>query len=286
MLQPRPHHRCGGVGVAGAQQLAETLGIGDGGEVARVGALERVLQITGRVGRVLPRGHRVPEDLAAVLQRPVPGFDDATRLDAPQDFKQLRRRDASHRRLTDPREHIGLEAGDDLVGIARGPAAALDGKPLECGRFERVERRQTLLAAHLDRACLNVGGLLGLPLLAGVETLGDQLTSRLGLASGRRQRSVRVRAQRQHLALALDAVVEAPAVRAAFDEQQQKQSVAVTQTLARVTLLDRLDGGVGGDEVASHGATPAFGARRWASYCQSYSTEGKNSRDFMKPIET
>ena len=205
-----------------------------------------------------PRGHRVAEDLTAVLQRPVRGFNDAARLNAPQDFQQLRRVDASHRRLTDPREHISLEVGDDLVGTVRSPAAPLDGEPLTCGRFERVERRQTLLAAHIDRTCLNVGGLLGLPLLAGVETLGDQLASCLGLASGRRQRSVRIRAQRQQLALALDAVVEAPAVRAAFDEQQQKQSIAVAQTLARVTFLDRLDGGVGGDEVASHGVTPSF----------------------------
>jgi hypothetical protein len=112
----------------------------------------------------------------------VRGFNDASRLDAPQDFQQLRWRDASNRRLTDPREHIGLEAGNDLVGIARSPAAALDGEPLTCGRFERVERRQTLLAVHVDRTCLNVGGLLGLPLLAGVDALGDQLASYLGLA--------------------------------------------------------------------------------------------------------
>ena len=91
--------------------------------------------------------------------------------------------------MTDPREHIGFEAGDDLVGIAQSPATPLHGEPLMCGRFERIERRQTLLAAPIDRTCLNVGGLLRLPLLAGVETLSNQLASCLGLASGRRQRS-------------------------------------------------------------------------------------------------
>ena len=58
------------------------------------------------------------------------------------------------------------------------------------------------------------------------------------------------------------------------------------QALVRVIFLDRLDLGLGADNVANFAATLAFGIRRWAGHCQSYSTDEKNFMDFMKPTET
>lgn len=55
----------------------------DGGEVAPLGARERVFEIAEQVREVLPGGHQVTKDLAAFLQHPVRRFKDATKLDAP-----------------------------------------------------------------------------------------------------------------------------------------------------------------------------------------------------------
>jgi hypothetical protein len=76
---------------------------------------------------------------------------------------------------------------------------------------------------------------LGLALLARIETLGQEVPHRIGLAPRDGQRRVRVRAQRQHVALAAESVVEAPAMlAAAVDEQQQHKAVTVAQALARI----------------------------------------------------
>jgi hypothetical protein len=48
-------------------------------------------------------------------------------------------------------------------------------------------------------------------------------------------------AEAQRVASAVEAVVEAPAVRATVDEQLQVQTLAVVQTLPGIAGLDRLD---------------------------------------------
>jgi hypothetical protein len=63
---------------------------------------------------------------------------DTARFDAAHHFEHLRRCDAGDRLLADPREHVGLEASDDLVAVARGPLIALDGVPLASDRLERI----------------------------------------------------------------------------------------------------------------------------------------------------
>jgi hypothetical protein len=94
---------------------------------------------------------------------------------------------------------------------------------------------------------------LGLALLARVEPLGEQPPGGVGLAAGDGERRVRVVAQRQHVALAGEAIVEAPAVLVGLHEEQQDQAVTVGQPLARIAGLDGPDRGVGGDEVPCHG---------------------------------
>jgi hypothetical protein len=56
------------------------------------------------------------------------------------------------------------------------------------------------------------------------------------------QPDVRVDAQAQVVALAMQAVGKAPAVRPALDEQEEEQAVTIVEALARITRLDGLDG--------------------------------------------
>jgi hypothetical protein len=171
----------------------------------------------------------------------------------------LRRRDVRDRLLADPREHVRLEARHDLVAVARGPLVALDGIPLARDRFEGIERRQPLCLARVRFAHLGESLPLGLALLARIEALGQQVPHRIGLAPCDSQRRVGVRAEREHVALAAEAVVEAPAMlAAAVDEQQQDEPVAIAQALARITRLDGAYRRVGRDQVTCHWSNCCF----------------------------
>lgn len=100
---------------------------------------------------------------------------------------------------------------------------------------------------------------LGLALLARIEAFGQQVTHRVGLAPRDRQRRVRIGAERQHVALAAEAVVEAPTVLAVgVDEEQQDEAVAVGQALARIARLDCADRRVAGDQVPCHWSNCCF----------------------------
>jgi len=113
------------------------------------------------------------------------------------------------------------------------------------------------------------------------------LPHRIGLAARDGQRRIRIGAERQHVALAAEAEVEAPTMRAALDEQEQHQPVAITQPPAWIARLDGANRRVGRNEVTRHfGVTAAFSGSQQSSYCQSYSKAWKNSRAFVQPRET
>lgn len=75
----------------------------------------------------------------------------------------------------------------------------------------------------------------------GVMTFDEQPTCLVGPLPRLGQADVRVGAQAEIVALAVQAVREAPPMRFAIHEQQQEQPVAIVQALARVARLDRLD---------------------------------------------
>jgi hypothetical protein len=252
----------------------------------RFGPLERILQITRGVGSGPPDGDCIAEHLAAVLKGSMRRLDDATDLDPPQHLEQLWRRDASHRRGAEPRKDVCFKPGNDLVRVAGSPASALNGKPFARNRLERIYCRKTLRLPRLGLLDLRQRHLFGLPLLAWIEAVGEQPPRFIRLAPRGSQRRVWVRAQRDHLPLAFEAVVEAPAVRAALDEQPQHEPLAIAETLARIALPDRLDGRVRRDEVARHGVTPPFRPPSRSSYRQSYSAGRKNSRKTAGPAGT
>lgn len=79
---------------------------------------------------------------------------------------------------------------------------------------------------------------------------GKTSVSSVGLAPGEGERSVRIGTQAQCVALAVEAVIQSPGGRAALDEQQQEQPVAVAQARARIARLDRANGGFRPDEIA------------------------------------
>src|SRR5664280_526905 len=205
----------GGVGVACLKQLPESLRIGDRGEVLRRGSPESVLQVARWVVGGLADGYSVAKDLTAVLQSAVRRLDYAPALDPTQHLEKHRRRDSTDRSATDPREHVVLEPRDDLLGVLGRPSAVLYLIPLAGDRLERARRRQALRFAFLGFPSLGVGNLGCLPPVAGVDAFGKQAASVVRLATGQRQRRVGIGPERQHLALAAEAVVKAPAVRSA-----------------------------------------------------------------------
>src|SRR5690606_21807553 len=82
------------------------------------------------------------------------------------------------------------------------------------------------------------GGSGGLPVLIGVDALGQQEAGILAALSSHGERYVRVHPERQQLLLAADAVLHAPVLRA-IGLYQQEQPLGVRQL---VVLL----GGLGG----------------------------------------
>jgi hypothetical protein len=100
--------------------------------------------------------------------------------------------------------------------------------------------------------------------ITGIGARTDQLARFIGLLARETQAGVGVGPQAQRIAPAVHAVVEAPTVRAAFDEQPKVQTGAVGEAMPRVTGPDRLDRRVRRDEVMSHAGTPQQYARDFA----------------------
>ena len=122
-------------------------------------------------------------------------------------------------------------------------------------RDERLYgRRQALLLPLLSFDGLGVHDPLRFAFLTRVPAISHLLTRCIGLAPRDRQRSRRIVAQRERLAPPLERVVQPPAVRAAFHEEQQVQAITVRQPLARIAVAHGLDGGVRGNEVAGRGS--------------------------------
>jgi hypothetical protein len=68
--------------------------------------------------------------------------------------------------------------------------------------------------------------------------------------------------------------------------QSGSRTVTIAEPRSSVSRLDRLDGRVGRDQVARHGVTFWLRPGLGASYCQSYSSKWKNSRDRIQPPDT
>ena len=83
------------------------------------------------------------------------------------------------------------------------------------------------------------------------------------------QAGVRVRADAQRVAAAVQAVVEAPSMRTAFDKESQVQAGAVIQATTNVTAFDRPDSRVRLDEVVCHAGTPKHHCDRFCGSCRS-----------------
>lgn len=74
--------------------------------------------------------------------------------------------------------------------------------------------------------------------IAGIGAGAHQLACLVSPLAGQAEAGLRVRAEAQCVAPAVQAVVEAPAMRAAFDEQPKVQAVTVSQALAGICWLD------------------------------------------------
>ena len=142
-----------------------------------------------------------------------------------------------------------------------------------------------MFLAHRD-ARLLVAGLLRLAHLARIDAFGDEMTGRVGFASGEREGCVWVGAQRQRLATPINRAVEASATRCAFDEEQQTKAATVCQTTAAVTEPGGFDRRVGCDEVSRRCSNSRFSHPLWASYCQSGCTNGKKLSNLQEFTET
>ena len=71
-----------------------------------------------------------------------------------------------------------------------------------------------------------------------------------------------------------------------MSEKHKIEAVTVGQTIAAVTELGSLDRRVGRNEASRHCSNPRFSGQLWASYCESYCTNGENSSNLQELTET
>lgn len=141
--------------------------------------------------------------------------------------------------------------------------------PLTRDRFEGVDWRQ---AGHDALCCHLAYHEFAASLLSDIARIGaraDQLARFIRLLSRKTQAGVGIGSQAQRIAPSVQAVVEAPTVRAAFDEQPQVQTGTIGEAMPGVTGLDRLDRCVRGDEVMGHAGTPQQQRERFCGSCRS-----------------
>jgi hypothetical protein len=162
-----------------------------------------------------------------------------------QAIQHRRRLDVANRNAAQPGKHILLQPDARAFGMTIAHLRGMDGRqPVPRDGLERARRGQAGLGIGL---VLPPALHLRLLLLAGVARVGafgHQAARLLALPACQSKAGVGVGAEAQRLALAVDAVVQAPAVGAALDEQEQVQAVAVGDALARIAGLDRPQGNV------------------------------------------
>jgi hypothetical protein len=134
--------------VASPQQLTKPVWVGNRREVLHQRFAKRVLQVARRVAYDAAGGHGIAEDLTAIFQGPMRGFDRATGFDPAQNFQQLHGRDRSHRLAPNPGEHVDLQSPDDLVAVGRGPFHVSFVEPLT-GHFLKAATRWSISRASL-----------------------------------------------------------------------------------------------------------------------------------------
>ena len=78
---------------------------------------ERTFQVAGWIAFSSSGGNRIAEDLPAVAQGAVGGFQGAPLFDPANHFQQLRGGDVGYRRTADPGEDVSLQAADDPVAM-------------------------------------------------------------------------------------------------------------------------------------------------------------------------
>ena len=114
-------------------------------------------QISGGVTLGAAGGDGVAEDLAAVLHRPVRGFQRAAALDAAKRGQQFRRGYRGDGPRAEPGEDVALETAQDLAGMAVHPVLRELGVPLCCrcslGSMPLASSRRA--SSRFKRACLS-----------------------------------------------------------------------------------------------------------------------------------
>ena len=90
------------------------------------------------------------------------------------------------------------------------------------------------------------------------------------LLASQAEAGLRILAEAPRVALAVQAVVEAPAMRTAFDEQPKARAGTIGEALAGLSGLDRLDGAIRCDEVVCHAGTFLAAARRILRFLRKF----------------
>lgn len=153
--------------------------------------------------------------------------------------------------------------------------------------LERAQRGQAISAALLGRALFDPFFPRLLANKGRIRPIADELAQFFGLLAGRAQSDLRRGAQADRVALAGDAVVESPAVRAALDEQLEVQARAIAEAIAGVAGLHRLDRGVRCDKVrVGHAVTPKRPRLEFCSSCVFTAIRTRKTQDFLVRICT
>ena len=199
------------------------------GVVLRLPRRQRSAQVATRIAFCARRRDGVAEDLAAVLLHAVRRFDRSTRLDAPKSsrrsagridaigFLPIQGKTSRSRRRMIFSECVAAQFGAFFSYHSRATSSneSAGGRPASARRSSSRFRSLAFFAA-LRRS------LGSMPLRTCWRASSAFLRARL-------KRRRRVGAEAQRLATSVERVVEPPAVRAALDEQQQVEPVAIVQ---------------------------------------------------------
>ena len=194
----------------------------------------------------------VAEHLPARILDPVRGFDRAERLHTPQALQKLGRLDVNDRVPSNPGKHVLLQTDARALGMAGAYLHLMHGhQPFAADVLEGARARQASRGKPRRFCPRQRSLLLGLALVARVNTRCRQLACFVSALARVGQRDLGVHAEGQPLLGAAEAIFHAPVARA-VGVQFKVQPAAIGQLHGLVGVL-RLANFEVGQLVREHG---------------------------------
>jgi hypothetical protein len=223
------------------QQFGNPLRLSRRREVFTLHRGQRAAQVAAWIAHCPPGRHGIAEQLPAVAERPVRGFQCAPIFNPPHHSQQFGGGHFGNRSPANPREDITFETPDDAVAVIRGPSSGILGEPLPSYQLEAV--------------CRHIGSrrLHRLTVFAGVDSIGQQLAQCVPAVAGVFQTHVGIDPKGQPLFLASEPILQPPPLPPGRgDFQIQSALVEQPAGLLAELWLGITDRGIG----QGNGATP------------------------------